>query len=360
MAAYGDTRILEDVDPSGATKTYIFGCGNCHPLDVRKHMDGNLQVELFDSTAPQGSIKSSNPLPNAGTSYAGAKYNQPAKTCSDVYCHSSGHATGSVRLYRQSPAWTSTTKLGCNGCHDNPPKYPSGGPGAADANSHLQWDPVEATEWGHFMGLHGTGEPDSHGRYAAPITCQTCHSQTVDPAATGRSGFYWLNTTGSYTVQSDPGYKCTDCHGNSTFPWTPTPTTGNGGVLPLKHVNGKRDVRFDDRRLAPQVSGWVPTGGNGAPIYAFWTDPSGMGWTVDICTSGPNGPPCSDGRTSFTGSTWSLYLVNSYNGQNTYDAANKTCLNISCHLNQVSVKWGTDYNDTTTIGREGCNACHQY
>jgi len=41
---YGDTSILQDrypdADPASAPAVYAFGCGNCHPLDPAKHMDG--------------------------------------------------------------------------------------------------------------------------------------------------------------------------------------------------------------------------------------------------------------------------------------------------------------------------------
>ena len=49
-AGYGDTRIAKDFGPDGTS--YIFGCGNCHPMDATKHRNGAVEVELYN---PAGS-----------------------------------------------------------------------------------------------------------------------------------------------------------------------------------------------------------------------------------------------------------------------------------------------------------------
>ena len=75
----------------------------------------------------------------------------------------------------------------------------------------------------------------------------------MDPAAAGPSGFYWLDTTGAYQL---PGgqlhFACSACHGTAGGP-----PSGAGKVLPLRHVNGRREVVFDPRTTLPDLA-WLP------------------------------------------------------------------------------------------------------
>lgn len=321
LAAYGDLRVLADYRPAGAGY-YMFGCGNCHPIDAAKHMDGELQIQLYDPAAPAGSLKA---RAAPGAAFAGG-------SCSGVYCHGSGQESP---VYAATPAWTSGESLGCTGCHDNPPRYPSGGAGTTTANSHLVLAD-DGWELGHYAGLPGPWHTSYHGAWsgstdAAPITCQACHYETTDPASAGPSGFYWLDTTGSYRLDlpgADPARltspswvntQCATCH----TPGGVAPE-GQGRVLPLRHVNGTRDVAFDPRASIGSLSGYP-----GAPA-----DPAtGPYWVV-----------------LSSGSLWSTGL-----GAAGYDPATKTCSNAACHLNQTSVRWGL-----VPVGRTSCDYCHQF
>jgi hypothetical protein len=159
----------------------------------------------------------------------------------------------------------------CGNCHGNPPNYASGGAGTATANSHiglLTESDAKTYETGHFGGFpsmfhdgsdHGRGSRDS-----SPITCQTCHDNTVDGANTAVGGSYYLDTTGDYDLGGTgdfcfggtgptctggtiaAAYACAQCHDGTTAP------QGTGKVMPYYHVNGVRDVAFDRR---PEVSG---------------------------------------------------------------------------------------------------------
>ena len=211
-------------------------------------MDGVVDVTLAPAGAAAGSLKARNA--------PGAAYDAAGGSCGGVYCHSSGQA---APAYVASPAWTAPAgTLGCGGCHANPPAYPSGGAGAPDANGHLQLQ-ADGFEWGHFAGLPGPWHRTKHGGYwpgndAAPITCQTCHFDTVDPAAAGPSGFYWLDTTGTYQLAGGLlGFDCRECHGT-----TSGPPAGSGRALPLRHVNGRREVVFDPRTSLPDCPGSRP------------------------------------------------------------------------------------------------------
>lgn len=316
-AGYGDLRLLADFLPAGASY-YMFGCGNCHPLEPARHLDGVVEVELYDAAAPAGSLKArASPV----AAYVGG-------SCSGVYCHSSGQASPT---YATTAGWTSGVRTACGDCHGNPPRYPSGGAGTETANSHLVLAD-DGWELGHYAGLpgpwHATG-PSAHGgwsapRNAAPITCQTCHFDTTDPAATGPSGFYWLGTDGDYrldlpgadatrlTQQAWLATQCSTCH-----------PPVRGAVLPLRHVNGARDVRFDPRSATGALAGYP-----GAP-----SDPAtAPAWII-----------------LSTGATWSTGLQAA-----SYDAATRTCSNVGCHLLQTSVRWGL-----VPVGVASCDYCHQ-
>ncbi|HET6923003.1 MAG TPA: CxxxxCH/CxxCH domain-containing protein [Anaeromyxobacteraceae bacterium] len=346
--SYGDLTLLQDrypaATPTTAPPVYAFGCGHCHPLDAARHMDGTVEVEVYDPTAPAGSLKARS---DPAAAYSGGQDG----TCSGVYCHSSGQETPSWSKPRDgaaiaSPAWSSGQSLACNGCHDDPPAYPSGGAGTPDANTHLIMAD-DGWEYGHFAGMPGPWHTSYHGAWragqdAAPITCQTCHEQTVDPAATGPSAFYWLDTSGDYRLPGgDPGrftvaswlnVQCTTCHTGGGVP------TGAGRVLPLRHVNGTRDVAFDQRALLP--ANVYP----GAPVSGV-TRPY---WVLGVSAS-PSPLP-TGGLFEADTSTFSLELSGAG-----YDPATKTCSSVGCHLRQAQVQWGV-----APVGYSTCSPCHGY
>ena len=342
--AYGATTTAEDVTPAGADAAgYAFGCGQCHPLDPSHHQDGIVEVELSPAGAPAGSLRAAN-APDAA--YAGG-------TCSGVACHSSGQATPA---YRTTPAWSSGEHLGCDGCHDNPPGYASGGAGTDTANSHLGLG-YDGWEFGHFGGMPGPWHPGGpkHGggtwaapQDAAPITCQSCHFETVDPANTGPSGFYYLDTSGSYDLGGQLKYACATCHGGAN---AAAPLQG-GKVRPLRHVNGRRDVVFDPRTTLPPLAflpaaPFTPT----RPIWVtdanFSPDPVPHDAVLDPAQI----PPPPAGTTwPFGQPTLSLHL-----GSARYDPATKSCTSVACHLDQP-YRWGDPPSSDVTLQCTGCHA----
>ncbi|BDG03775.1 CxxxxCH/CxxCH domain c-type cytochrome [Anaeromyxobacter oryzae] len=332
--AYGSLARLSDVATSG--DAYYFGCGHCHPLDAAKHMDGTIEVDLSPAGAPDGSLKA------RGAS--GAAWDAAGATCSGVYCHSSGQA---APVYATTPAWTAPPgTLGCGGCHGNPPRYATGGAGAPDANGHIGLAPDNGVlyEWGHFTGLPGPWHSSKHGggtwgpgEDAAPITCQTCHADTVDPTATGPSGFYWLDTTGDYQLEgghSAISCAAAGCHGDGD-----RSPTGKGRVLPLRHVDGAREVAFDRRPDLPDLS-FLPQPPD-RPTRPYWVTHAATG----IVFPTPDIPDAV-----MDGATLSLRLEGAG-----YDPATKTCSNVACHLLERQVVWGTPHN-----GYESCRGCHPF
>jgi predicted CxxxxCH...CXXCH cytochrome family protein len=363
---YGDLRTLQDVypaaTPSDAPGVYAFGCGNCHPVDFREHsLNGGssmVKVVLYESSVAAISLK--------GRNSASAAYAPATKTCSGVYCHSTGQENPT---FVATPAWDSGSHLACNDCHENPPRYASGGGGTASANSHLQLD-TKSAPWGHYSFTMTDLRYTQHGRGnandfltgqpvfsdAAPITCQTCHFGTTDPSNTGPSGFYWLDTTGDYSLPNswNYAYRCTSCHSAASV----TAPPGTGRVLPLRHVNGSPDVEFDGRTGNPNAS-WVPS--PNVPQRPYWFTQGSTtlaGWN-------------STNRT-MSGTTLQFDL-----GPARYDPVNKTCTNVTCHIEQgntsytgstpqtrfEALQWGALYYASGTIdpaiGRTTCQTCHR-
>jgi predicted CxxxxCH...CXXCH cytochrome family protein len=345
--SYGDTRGTSAFrDPT--TVTYAFGCGNCHPLSLANHLNGTVNVTLDPAGAPAGSLRSFND--------PAAAYDPVAKTCSGVYCHSSGQANPG---YVGSPGWTSGSKLGCNGCHANPPNYVSGAAGSASANGHVGRFTFNANviASGHFAGLpaalhqgsaHGGGIGTQFaGDSAAPITCQTCHYRTADPGNTGPSGFYYLDTSGLYDQAGATGtamvVACASCHDGGVG----SPAQGTGSVMPYFHVNGARDVAFDARLDLVTLAGIALPTGTDRPTRPYWYTRA----TTDNISGIPS--PVVQNLASLTGgtldgTTYSLDLSGA-----AWDPTSKSCSGVACHLNAANrapIQWGEPFGT--------CSVCH--
>lgn len=225
QASYTSVKTAKDY--AGATG-YIFNCANCHPVDLNKHGNGILEIELYNTNAPAGSIKA---LQTTASYNKGNRYYLDSRgfaytngTCSNVYCHSYMTYTtpGGVPEYNnyssyvpanlvetrvfRSIAWNGPS-LTCTGCHENPPKSASPENDGGAGNSHAWTD-----EYG-YDNLH------IWNMSYAPLSCTTCHNETVK----------------AFSAYTSPG--------GDTRLMKDVPIASFS-----KHVNGTNDVDFDTQR----------------------------------------------------------------------------------------------------------------
>ena len=221
VSGYGDLRITGAF--TNYSSGYVFGCGNCHPMDISKHKNGVVDVELYNFLATAGSIKARNPS-SAGyvvgsetfTDSKGLTYT--TGKCSNVYCHSYNESATTAtigdgesnweakvvttRMYK-TVTWGSSA-LGCAGCHGNPTQTTSltNDGGAGDSHS---WIDSQGYQNLHTYNMGGD-----------PVSCKFCHNDTVKQLNTYTSDSMSVRTLSAVPI--------------SNF---------------SKHVNGNNDVAFD-------------------------------------------------------------------------------------------------------------------
>ncbi|MEI6126114.1 MAG: CxxxxCH/CxxCH domain-containing protein [Pseudomonadota bacterium] len=290
--SYGGTGNLSTVTE------YVFQCGLCHPLSTAKHMNGTVDVELYNNSSPPGSLKSLNP-PNAtyekgATTYTDANgLPYTLGTCSNVYCHS-------------KTDWSSPDPI------SNP--IVSAGLPVLDTNGNLTYDPYTVTESKVYVPV-GWGD--------APRTCSGCHNNppmTAYPqvqAGVGNS-HQWIDSYGygnlhAWNMQFDP-LMCRTCHYTTVTEistWSrDTHDVTTFGNVPIAnkayHVNGVKDVAFDVNPV----------------LYSV-----------------------------YRGTTTTFSLASTV-----YNPSTKGCSSVPCHLAQKKPQWGKPYRWENSIE---CDYCHK-
>jgi len=202
-------------------------------------------------------------------------YNEPADTCSNVYCHSSGQATPT---YRTVATWGSGTNYDCKACHGadtdlasvaGEPNYSNGGTGVNNSNSHQKhvsaasdctkchddttnngtqilgtgrhtdgsrdvavnsaYDTNAGTKYDNYntgtktcssISCHGVGTP----QWGGTVSCEDCHSAAdndVDDFTYNNATTAAINSTewtgyGHGATAGDLPLACTDCHSSGS------------------------------------------------------------------------------------------------------------------------------------------------
>jgi len=279
--------------------TYKFGCGNCHPVGISKHMDTFVDVDLV-AAAAGGSIKFLN---GAGAGINGSKQ------CSNVYCHSNGFKPGASYTFATTPAWGGAFAGDrCAACHGNSPN--SSIVGSAAHSAHVVGVHVDDIFNGVSKKLPISGAAAvnaAHGRNnrSTTINCNVCHAATVS------------------TFANDNNTACNSCH-NGTY--APLKNSGNLIGNSANHVNGKVDITFINQKIATKAQ--VANSAFGA-----YTAAASGGWsrnrTFKNLTS------------AYDVTKVALAAAASYSQA-------VGCQNVACHSN-ITVKW------TDSVS---CTSCH--
>jgi predicted CxxxxCH...CXXCH cytochrome family protein len=308
-----------------------FGCATCHPTDLAKHRNGQVDIDLRGNKLNAGLLAQLNNL-NNDSNPGFNRVDANNFFCLTVYCHSNGKSQQGNLIasdYAQTPNWyngTFSTSDRCGSCHGNPPQYASGG---GFANSHYVAQSAMGangtgtpTETGHLVGIHfsntyvgnkqngylgySSSGNKAHGNpnVADTIGCYVCHSGIVSKEQID---------TYSLQGQASSGFRCANCHTAATRTKLQT-----GLIVGAKwHVNGQKDVIFPNITFKSKAQ--------------LANQANALGW------SRPNG-----------------YKVdqNSYDtcnlGTSSWDAGTKTCLT-ACHVNQPGIVWGQPLH---------CSSCH--
>ena len=235
---------------TGAHGGHDLSCTECHPphVDARgpDHPDGKVEVPFSTLAKTNGTMPSFDPQ---------------TMTCSDVYCHG-----GKPRV------WEDQGKLGCDGCHDDPP------------SSHAQF----ATKASDCTQCHGSMATHIDGKLdVSPIGCDGCHGRGPDGAPPpGLGGATSSPAIGAHarhldgTLPDRIGHvaRCNTCH---TVPKT---------VADPGHIDASAPadvkLRTDESYDAPQRTCVVGCHWNRDP-GPRWDDASGSARACDSCHAFP-------------------------------------------------------------------------
>ncbi len=237
---------------SSAKREYQYACTKCHPSAGYTNAHQSGFKNITGASLPGNRYSAGKKIANT---------NSPAfGNCGNIYCHSTGRATGMGMVQYSSSRWGGSE--GCRGCHAG----------------RLSATGAPARSIGNFT-LSTTHS--QHLKYpAANINCQICHSKTATDAATLKSytaatrhvnGVRDVTFTGvAYGTYTS--YKSTEvgsagntktcnnvsCHGGkSRSAWSAATTNNNHTCVHCHGVDGQTSLRADKYNAAP---GWGGTG----------------------------------------------------------------------------------------------------
>ncbi len=309
-----------------AGTVYRYGCANCHPTDMTRHRNGQIDVSIRHNKTGGTTLASLNALATAdGLNAADSGITGTSGSsvfCSAAYCHSSGKSTSQAAGdYRQSPNWYGGPYSGnkCGMCHDNPPQY-AGQSHYVAASSLGNNGTPPYRDSGHMIGIHfkntskgnnqtgflgySSAGDKAHGNpaLATTIGCYICHSGVVSST---KIDTYAMNGTASK-------FRCANCHDAGS----PTPLQVGEIVNTAQHINGSKNVAFApvSFKTKAQLSNVA----------------NALGWT----RTGSYKTAGSHDSFDMSVSTW--------------NPATKTCLT-ACHVNQPGIVWGASLQ---------CVSCH--
>jgi predicted CxxxxCH...CXXCH cytochrome family protein len=291
-ASYGGLGATADLLPAGTA--YAFDCGNCHPMDASHHMNG---------------------LDNAGGGNAEVELSPagaPGGTLRALHDPSASYTPGgTVMVDPQGYTFTMGT---CDNiyCHSRstvttPNPIPEPGVDFAFAGYPISYPPYTVT----------TTRTYSSPTWGGIMACDGCHDftpRTFDPTVEAGAGdsHSWVDGSNFENMHGwmhggDP-CACATCHFGTVM--------DQGNRYRMSGLSVYDAVSITDTTVHVNGSGDV----------AF---------TPDLVT--------------ITSTPFDLSTA-------TYDTLSQTCNDVSCHLNDTAVQWGTPFRYWN--GYE-CNVCHQ-
>jgi len=346
---HGDVSTLNTNSHSRHLSSAI-GCTTCHSATV----SGNATIKNFVLHANGGKDVQFSKFSAAGR----AGWNQPAATCSTIYCHSSVqgiNGIGSPTAYA-APVWGGVAP-GCGGCHADQATDPTGtgshrlhtlatGANLDCVRCHLGYTKTTSAPTIHVNGLielgatgitysQGSGASNPAGNGYGTCSTAACHGSGVVP---------WGGTLWSTTDQ------CGKCHSSSAAGAVTTLTPYYSTSFPTKNT-----VNTD-----PKV------GAHTAHITASESLHPGLACTDCHGTVNLNDPTHMNGVTTFN---WSV-LARTGNLSPAYNPATGQCTNVYCHGNAMpggdtsgsnkSPLWNNPAYLPPTLTVAGCKICHGF
>ncbi len=369
-----------DITVSSTADAYRFGCGNCHPLDRTKHNDGTVDVELYNVSAPAGSLKALNPS-NALYTPGGTRTDYASKlsggrglywtngTCNNVYCHS-GYSVTSGAVGDPTGCAARTLSYGSQTANFTVGSIITGAISGAmgtiisdkDAGTSGSLN-VELIS-GNFVSSEGI--TDSSGGSATLGLVGECTELTYADYTVNYSRLY--RVTPAWGTNSDGTHStfstCTECH---AFPLTtsdPTVQAGVGDSHQWLDPYGYGNLHAYNMAYNPilcktchyntvnQANTWSRDGRDGMDVTTYGIVPiANRQYHV-------TGTPNVTFDTGPSAINYYPVAANSNLGGAIYDPETMRCSNVACHLNQTRVRWGSPYR-WYDYSYE-CNLCHGY
>ncbi|GAB4262966.1 MAG: hypothetical protein Kow0092_13550 [Deferrisomatales bacterium] len=386
MATGSHGRHLTGVGASATNPAYP--CDACHPDNVGSlwHKNGAVDLPFGAAIDPYAAAESYSQAGQAPTDGVTAQGHRAYGTCTNVYCHSTVQSSppGGAPTYA-TPTWGAAAGVTCGSCHD------------ADPNSHLPGTGVYMSTGSHLTHT----DPNHSPSYAYQCTtchvsnsCLGCHGSgkhgdgAIDLPLSGSVGTLLLS--GTFDTDGDLGTDeelvvpgpshaaygtCTNvyCHSDAkerksfvsagtderapayaAIQWgTPGPLGCegcHGAVVP----DASGSSRYGAPDYANEGSSTQAANSHGAHVGSgiacaachqdtLTDEVAGDGWTLSAFGKHVDGEI-------------DVVIQGKYDdngvGTDNYDAATKTCSNVTCHGGNP-VQWGQQ--DTSPVG---CVTCH--
>ena len=200
-------------------------------------------------SSPGTSSRRATPRKPAGTK-------RPARAAASTATRAATAPRGAARL-STTPAWTARAgRLGCGGCHGNPPRYPSGGAGERRAQlahpargRRLGVGPLRGAARAVPRLRLAPRRPSARGtRPRHDLPDLPLRDRRSRPHEAGRlllprhlRQLRARRASRHLAVRHLPRRR-------------PRAPAAEGAVLPLRHVNGRPDVAFDPRPALPEAT----------------------------------------------------------------------------------------------------------